>query len=102
MSTREAKPSPIDPLIIVSFVADLATIVSFIGFKPDQTLRILVGAGLAALGTGVSVVAIISVLRFWLSPGASYAQPGDIRTRLIRSVLALVFSIGVGLAVVQI
>lgn len=58
--------------LAVSFIADLLTILAFVGVVATRAIRLAVGSSFAVLGLIVGIVILVRALRLWRSPEGDY------------------------------
>lgn len=85
-------------LIVVSIVADVAGILTFVGFESNKNLRLAVAGGLCIVGAIVAAYGLIQTAIFWLSPAGSYQPTRHYASALSKNGAALVISIVLGIA----
>lgn len=91
MDSGKLTPSEWAPLV-VSFIADLLTVLAFVGVVATRAVRLAVGSSFVVLGLVVGGVTMIRAVRLWRSPEGQYYPPEYHRRRLASAVVVLVMA----------
>lgn len=89
-------------LLGTAVLADLIGIGAFLGFEPDETIRLVLGGVIAAVGIVASTRMLVRALRYWASPAGSYEVEGYHRTTIGNRLAALAATLGLGGVVVYV
>lgn len=93
-------------LVLIAAVADVLGVLTFIGVRSDERLRLALAGVLSLLGVVVAGITLITGVRLWLSPrGSYYPQAFHLRrvgTGLGAAGIAVALAIFVMIAVVNV
>jgi hypothetical protein len=85
-------------LIVIATVADVAGILSFIGFQANCELQLVVAGTLALIGALAAAVTLLKALLLWLSPAGSYIPRGNYVKAFSTGSIALLVSLAIAVA----
>lgn len=88
-------------LIGLAVIADIATIISFLGIQPSSSVRWITIATLTLLGVTSSGFTLVTSVSRWYSPKGSLARPGYYSRRILVSFVALAISIVLGIILIS-
>jgi len=78
-------------LKLISLVADLIGIWTFVASNADRTERLAIGGGLALVALVAGANTMIGAIRLWLSPRGSYIRRDKRMRRVLDGLLVVCF-----------
>jgi hypothetical protein len=87
-------------LVLIAIVADIAGILTFVGFGPSGWIKLALAAVLALLGIAAAAGTLWTATKLYLSPRGSYYPSALHARRLLTGLAALVISLILGFVVV--
>jgi hypothetical protein len=100
--TDAERPTSSWVLVGTGLLADLIGIAVFLGFEPDETIRLVLGGVIAAVGIVASAWMLVRALLYWASPAGSYEVEGYHRTTIGTRLAALAATLALGGVVVYV
>lgn len=100
--TRNEGPSAERVLVTISFVADVAGILAYLGFNDNRDVRIILGAALALVALFAGGITAVSAARAWLGPRGAYRPSTYHRNNFLAAVAALFLAVLLAVATLHV